>query len=327
MSPRPLLAHLVLPAFVVAVLALGAVATPALAGDEDAANPDLADLTGTYTVDGTFTDGGKYTGMVEMKKKKTVELRKGRKYTMWDLKFANSNGWTGVGIGALVDGRFYYAMANEGKYFTVTIFRPVVLGDDIASLKRELQMKRIDSKLGEMKGKDAQYWEVKGDPWWTDVWTCAHYGLYFRYQGDWGVEGLGPEHLEQKDPLGAGRWSWVAHFYNDKGKDASSITGNTGDLVAEALDGGAWKITRRVWKDKRKGVDVYDEPMVGVGLMPDATTLVTVHAGNGSEAVGYWGIKGNILDGPVVDTANGLVYHAKLTAPESAVKKNPGLFR
>src|SRR5438552_16495955 len=55
-------------------------------------------LVGTYPITGTFGDGKSYTGTIEIKKRKTVSMRKGPSYDLWALHFHYSTGWDVVGM-------------------------------------------------------------------------------------------------------------------------------------------------------------------------------------------------------------------------------------
>jgi hypothetical protein len=305
---------------------LAAMIPAAHAGDDRKAS---AELGGTYAIEGTFANGNAFTGTLEMKKWKTVELRKGPSFTMYDLAFKYSTDWEGVGVGVLLDGRFYFSLAHQGKFFTVLVFRPVVLTDEMAAFKAEFIAKERERSVRWKQGKDKDrsFYFVKGDPWWTDIWRDSHYALFFQHNGRWGTEGIGAEGLEDQTPaLGAGHWSWLDHYYDDKGKDTSAIMENDGQLVSEALENGAYKITRRVYTGSRKGEPVYSEPWAGVGLMPDANTLVVDLGGDGTDGVGYYDIVGKTFEGKLCDVTDPAPYTQKLTVPDGVIERNPDLF-
>jgi len=320
------------PSLLASMSALGwALAAPVPIARADDDRRASSELSGTYAIEGTFANGNAYTGTLEMEKAKTVQLRgKGPSFTVYDLKFKYSTDWEGVGTGVLIDGRFYFSIAHQGKKFTVLVFRPVSLSDEAATLKHELDAKQDErsARWREGKDKNKSSYFVKGDPWWTDIWRDSHYALFFAHDGDWGTEGIGAEGLENQTPaLGAGRWSWLDHRYDDKGKDVSAVLGNDGDLVSEALENGAFKITRRVYQGYKKGHAIYSEPWDGVGLMPDATTFVVDLGGDGTDGVGYYDIVGKTFDGKVCDVTDPAPYVQKLTVPDGVLARNPGLFR
>jgi len=293
-----------------AIAGLSTAVSSSRAGDEDAP----ADLSGDYTFTGTLPDSGECSGTFVVKKRMTVSTHDGPRYNSYDVKMAYKGGWKGVGVGTFIDGHFNFAVAPNDKYLAVVTYRPVVLSPRMIELKRELWNKEHNSK-------ERHLYEVQGDPWWADVWTYKHYGVFFRADGSWGFENLGPEHLGDTPPLGDGTWAFVRHYYDNKGKQAI-LDYKSGQVAAE-VKGDAVKISMAYTKSNGK----LDEPEVNAGLMPDANTLVAVFNGSGEEAVGTVSPAGMTMTGRICDSSDLGLTSITLTVPEDVAKKNPGLFR
>lgn len=312
------------------VVGLAVVASPVAAKDKDEKPP--ADISGTYNMSGTFVNGTEYTGTVEIKKRKVVQLRKGPSFTFCDLKFHYSTGWEGIGVGAIVDGRFYFAIAHEGKLFSVIVYRPVRLSDDLMALKAELDRKQKDLEAhwaaGEKKNQNDYF--IKGDPWYTDVWRYNKYAMHFCVDGDWGTETLRPPLVDghesyENPPLGQGEWWFSIRHYSDKGKDESAVFGNFGQLIVEAPgEGGGIKVTRTMYDERNHHLK---NPWACAGLMPDPETLAIVSIGDGSEGVGYYNFEGNTLKGRICEVDGYQPYEQTLTAPAEVISRNPELFK
>jgi hypothetical protein len=324
--------RLPLAAFAALVLSLAMLAPPSAADEE----PAPADLSGTYEIAGTFTNGNAYTGTVEIKKRKNVQLRKGPKYGFCDLKFKYSSGWEGIGVGALVDGRFYFALTGnkKSKFCSVTLVRPTVLSPELTALLAELRSKntQLEDKWHHGKAENQNYYTIKGDPWYTDVWTYPKYSMWFRLDGDWGTEGVRPplvngvESTEEK-ALGEGEWWWFQSHYDDKGKDNSAVFGNYGRMMIDApAEGGAIKITRNLWDSDHRKLDEDDWNCVGLMVAPE--TLVMMAGGDDSSGVGYYEFAGKTLKGKICDVGDDeSPYDQTLTAPDDVVARNAALFR
>ncbi|MEK7316878.1 MAG: hypothetical protein AAB011_11895 [Candidatus Eisenbacteria bacterium] len=323
----PLHARFVLVAALTAsLLGLALRSTPAAAEDDE----DPPDLSGIYEVSGAFPNGDEYTGTVEIKKRKIVELRKGPRFTFCDVKFHYSTGWDGVGVGAVVDGRFYFALAHQGKNFSVVICRPVELSPELISLRTELDQKKGELSAAYAKGKQKDYkYVIKGDPWYQDVWRSRKYAMHFRMDGDWGTETLRPPNVDghestENPPLGAGEWWFDINHYSDKGKDETAVFGNYGKMMVEvpAEDGGI-KITRAMYDIRNHKLL---KPWNCAGMMPDAQTLVLVTAGDGSEGVGYYEFVGKEMKGKICDVNGVHPYLQTMAVPDEVISRNPALF-
>jgi hypothetical protein len=294
--------------------------TSALAKDKE----EPADLSGTYAMSGKLVHGEDYTGTVEIKKRKVVQMRgngEQPQFTFCDLKFHYSTGWEGIGVGALVDNHFIFALAGDGKMFTVALCRDLTLPDDLKALKRELKAKQFNQKKNER-------WFIKGDPWFQDVWSYPKYSIFFRADGDWGTEGIrlplvnGRETDEEK-PLGPGEWWWDQNHYSDKGKDESSVADNNGQMIVEEPnESGGLKITRRVDENFRK----LGEPWDCVGMMLAPGVLLVGMGGNNSSGVGYYEIEGKTLKGKICDVDTVIPYEQTLAVPDAVASRNAELF-
>ena len=177
--PRIRAAHVfvVLASFLLIAVGLSATRTHA---DDQAPGPDL---TGTYPITGTFANGKEYSGTVEIKKRKSVSLRKGPGYDLWALKFHYSTDWDGVGMGLWIDNRLCFIIAHEGKAAMVSVYRPLKLSEDLQELQRKY------AEAWRKSGKH-EYVSLKGDPWYGDIWDGRFYGIFAVLNGDWGASDL-----------------------------------------------------------------------------------------------------------------------------------------
>ncbi|HZI89765.1 MAG TPA: hypothetical protein VFD83_04860, partial [Candidatus Polarisedimenticolia bacterium] len=236
--------------------------------------------------------------------------------------FHYSSGWEGIGVGAMVDGRFVFALAHQGKMFTVAVCRDLQLPAELRALKAELQSKREHAK-------ENQHWFIKGEPWYQDVWMYPKYSIFFRNDGDWGTEGIrlplvdGREQPDQ--PFAPGEWWWFQRHYNDKGKDETAVFGNHGNMVIEAAgeDGGV-KITRNVWDSHHQKFE--NDPWVCAGMWLEPGVLLLGMGGDESSGVGYYEIDGKTLKGKICDVDGLHPYAQTVTVPDDVASRNTGLF-
>ena len=309
-----------------AVLLAACCVTPLRAiADEEKEPPDVS---GTYEIAGTFSDSSTFTGTLELKKRLSVKWRKGPRYISYDAKMKYSTDWEGTGVATFMDNRLYLAIAKDMKRLSLVVYHPVVLPDDIIALRNEHYRR---AWLDPNKKKDVLI-EVKGDPWYSDIWWHEHYGVTFKADGFWAIDGLGPKHKGQKwPPLGDGDWSFHRDYYEKDGKKMGYPAVNSGRIVITSAGDGMWTASRYYWEggsesfwdqDRKPTGDHND----GAVLMPDATTLVSVFNGDGSDAVAYYEIAGKTLVGKICDTVNPNIYWHTLTVPDNVVARNPGLF-
>ncbi len=298
-----------------ALLALLVGSGVARAGDD---MPDPPDLSGSYGITGQYTDSTKYTGTLELKKKLSVKWRKGPKYNSYDAAIKYSTGWEAKGVATFIDGRLYVATAKDSKYLGVSVKRPVVLSRDVLDLRRAYEAAQGKDRKSNYK----QITRVKGDPWWTDIWYHGHYGVMFRADGSWAIETVGRiDDGRDCSPLGAGKWTYHRMYYKDDGK-ANHLDYRTGDFVVESV-GEVWRAAYLYWDPDKRRVGA---PNVGAALMPDATTLVDVVNGDGTESIAYFDIQGRNFVGWICETSGMAVYTYTLAVPDDVAAKNPGLF-
>jgi hypothetical protein len=297
-------------ALLLAITALTLRAPMARAEDADAP----PDLSGDYTFTGLMQDSSTCSGTFAVRKRMTVSPHDGPRYNSYDVKMQYGGGWKGVGVGTFIDGYFNFAVAPGDKYLAVVTYRPMVLSPAMVDLKRQLQEKERSRPGGMLE------YNIKGDPWWADAWTYKHYGVFFRADGAWGFENLGPEHLGDSPPLGDGTWSFHRWYYDNKGK-RDILDSKTGKVTA-TVKGDAVEI-QQSYRSSRNG---YDDAIVNAGLMPNANMLVAVFNGSGSEAVGSLQLVGMTLTGRTCDSTDLALGYITLGVPDAVVKRNPGLF-
>ena len=298
-------------AVMIGFLGLGSMAMTTLARAADDAPPDLS---GEYTFTGTMPDSTDCSGTFVIKQRMTVSPHDGPQYNGYDIKMKYNAGWKGMGVGTFIDGHFNFAVAKDTKYLAVVTYRPMVLSPSMMDLKRRLWEKE-HSKPGAML-----QFHVKDDPWWADAWTYKHYGVFFRADGSWGFENLGPEHLGDTPALGDGTWRWVRTYYDNKGK-RDILDYKSGQITA-TVKGDAIEIQRSYTKDSGK----LGEPILDAGLMPEPNMLVVVFNGEGDDAVGTCKPSGMTMTGLICDSKDLGLTSITLTVPEETAKKNPGLF-
>ncbi|HKQ57264.1 MAG TPA: hypothetical protein VJY35_05300 [Candidatus Eisenbacteria bacterium] len=280
--------------------------------DDEAAPPDLS---GTYE----FSDSTGVTGTLELKKRLSVRLRKGPKYFSYDVKLHwNVENWDGTGVATFMDNRLYLAWASGIKNLGVSVHHPVVLSNDLLALRNDYLAKKRQAHEANVKSdfKNYQRAEVKGDPWYTDVWSGSYYAVVFKADGYWGVETLSNGDKGETPVLGPGKWSFARTYLTD---DGNYYNANGGDLSIEPVED--FLMASRTYP-KDKGV-----PHGEAALMPDANTLVSVFNGDGTESVGYCEIVGKKLEGKFAQTNPRLHYPQTLKVPDKVLDRNPGLFK
>ncbi len=298
-------------AAVTSFFALCSMAWTTLARAGDDAPPDLS---GEYSFTGTMPDSTDCSGTFVIKKRMTVSPHDGPQYNSYDIKMKYNAGWKGMGVGTFIDGHFNFAVAKDTKYLAVVTYRPMVLSPYMQDLKQKLKDKQASRPGGMLQ------FHVADDPWWADAWTYKHYGVFFRADGSWGFENLGPEHLGDTPALGDGTWRFVRHYYDNKGK-RDILDYRSGEVTA-AVKGDAVEVQLSYTNDRGK----LGEPVMNSGLMPEPNMLVAVFNGEGDEAVGSCKPSGLTMTGLICDAKDLALTSITLTVPEDTAKRNPGLF-